>query len=118
MCAGTVVTPASSGGDELMGTRAPWLAFAGRHDEHERSSTLVFRDSPANFSYPSQWFVRSTPFAAVCPAPFFDTEFSFAADAALTLRYDIAVEDGLLDQAACARLAERSAARDLLPAEE
>ena len=112
------MTPDGSGGDELMGTRAPWLAFAGRHDEHGRSSTLVFRDSPANFSYPSQWFVRSTPFAAVCPAPFFDTEFPFAADAALTLRYDIAVADGSLDQAACARLAERAAAQDLLPAEE
>jgi hypothetical protein len=115
---GTVVTPDGIGGDELMSTRAPWLAFAGRHDEHERNSTLVFRDSPANFSYPSQWFVRSTPFAAVCPAPFFDTEFPFTADAALTLRYDIAVADGSLDQAACAQLAERAAARDLLPAEE
>jgi len=115
---GTVVTPDDTGGDELMGTRAPWLAFAGRHDEHERSSTLVFCDSPANFSYQSQWFVRSTPFAAVCPAPFFDTEFLFAPRAALTLRYDIAVTDGWLDQAACARLADRAAARDLLPAEE
>lgn len=115
---GTVVTPDGTGGDGLMGTRAPWLAFAGRHDEHGRSSTLVFRDSPANFSYPSQWFVRSTPFAAVCPAPFFDTEFPFYADAALTLRYDIAVADGSLNPAACARLAERAAVRDLLPAEE
>jgi Methane oxygenase PmoA len=115
---GTVVTPDGAGGDELMGTRAPWLAFAGRHDGHGGSSTLVFRDSPANFSYPSQWFVRSTPFAAVCPAPFFDTEFSFAAGAVLTLRYDIAVADGSLDPAACARLAGLAAARDLLLAEE
>ena len=42
---GTVVTPDGTGGDELMGTHAPWLAFAGQHDEHGRSSTLVFRDS-------------------------------------------------------------------------
>jgi len=115
---GTVLTPGGAGGDELMGTRGPWLAFAGRHDGHGRSSTLVFRDDPANFSYPSQWFVRSTPFAAVCPAPFFDTVHVFAAGAALTLRYDIAVADGSLDPAACARLAERAAAADLLPAEE
>jgi len=115
---GTVLTPDGAGGDELMGTRGPWVAFAGRHDGHGRTSTLVFRDSAANFSYPSQWFVRSTPFAAVCPAPFFDTEHGFAAGAALTLRYDIAVADGSLDPAACARLAERAAARDLLPAEE
>jgi hypothetical protein len=115
---GTVVTPDGTGGDELMGTGGPWLAFTGRHDGHGRTSTLVFRDSPANFSYPSQWFVRSTPFAAVCPAPFFDTEHTFPAGAPLTLRYDIAVADGSLDAAACARLAERAAARDLLPAEE
>jgi hypothetical protein len=115
---GTVLTPDGAGGDELMGARGPWLAFAGRHDGHGRTSTLVFRDSPANFSYPSQWFVRSTPFAAVCPAPFFDTEHTFANGAALTLRYDIAVADGSLDPAACARLAERAAARDYLPAEE
>jgi hypothetical protein len=50
-------------------------------------------------------------FAAVCSAPFFDTEFPHPADAALTLRYDIAVADGSLDQAACARLAERATAR-------
>lgn len=115
---GTAATPDGAGGDELMGTRAPWLAFAGRHDGHGRTSTLVFRDSQENFSYPSQWFVRSTPFAAVCPAPFFDTEFTAGAGAALTLRYDIAIADGELDPAACARLAERAAARDLLPAEE
>jgi Methane oxygenase PmoA len=115
---GTVVTRGGTGGDELMGTRGPWLAFAGRHDGHGRASTLVFRDSPANFSYPSQWFVRATPYACVCPAPFFDKEHTFAAGAALTLRYDIAIADGDLDPAACARLAERAAARDLLPAEE
>jgi hypothetical protein len=111
-------TPDGAGGDELMGTRAPWLAFAGRHDGHGRTSTLVFRDSPANFSYPSQWFVRAAPYACVCPAPFFDAEHRFAAGAALTLRYDIAIADGELDPAACARLADRAAARDLLPAEE
>jgi hypothetical protein len=115
---GTMLTPDDVGGDELMGTRAPWLAFVGRHDGHGGASTLVFRDSPRNFSYPSQWFVRSTPFAAVCPAPFFDTECTVGEGAALTLRYDIAIADGALDPAACARLAERAAARDLLPAEE
>jgi Family of unknown function (DUF6807) len=115
---GTVVTPDGAGGDELMGTRGPWLAFAGRHDGHGRWSTLVFRDSPANFSHPSQWFVRSTPFAAVCPAPFFDVTRTFAAGAALTLRYDIAVADGCLEAAACARLAGHAAAHDLLPAQE
>lgn len=111
---GAVVTPDGAGGDELMGTRGPWLAFTGRHDGHGGASTLVFRDAPGNFSYPSRWFVRSTPFAAVCPAPFFDKEFTFPAGAVLTLRYDIVVADGELDQAACARLAGLAAANDLL----
>jgi Methane oxygenase PmoA len=111
---GEVLTPGGSGGDELMGARAPWLAFAGRHDGNGHGSTLIFRDEPRNFSYPSQWFVRSTPFAAVCPAPFFDTVYPFAAGASLTLRYDIVVVDGLLDTGGCAALAERARAQDLL----
>jgi hypothetical protein len=111
---GTVVTPGGPGGDELMGSRGPWLGFAGRHDGHGGGSTLVFRDAPANFSHPSQWFVRSTPFAAVCPAPFFGATRTLAADDSLTLRYDIVVAAGELGPAECAALAARAAAEDLL----
>ena len=111
-----MVTPGGLGGDELMGTRGPWLAFTGRHDGRGGGATLVFRDAPANFSYPSQWFVRSTPFACVCPAPFFDTEHVFAAGTSLTLRYDVAIADGELAPAACAALAARAGADDLLAA--
>lgn len=111
---GTVVTPGGSGGDELMGSRGPWLGFAGRHDGHGGGSTLVFRDAPANFSHPSQWFVRSTPFAAVCPAPFFGATRTLAADDSITLRYDIVVAAGELGPAECAALAARAAAEDLL----
>jgi Family of unknown function (DUF6807) len=116
---GRVVTPDSAdGGDELMGQRGPWLGFAGRHDGHGRTSTLLFCDSPGNFSYPSQWFVRSTPFACVCPAPFFSAEYPLAAGASLALRYDIVVADGGLERAGCAALARRAAERDLLPTKE
>lgn len=111
---GTVITPGGTGGDELMGTRAPWLAFTGQHDGHGRHSTLVFRDAPDNVRHPTQWFVRSTPFGCVCPAPFFDTEYTFAAGAALTLRYDIAVADGAPGADGCAALAARAAGKDLL----
>jgi hypothetical protein len=111
---GTVVTPDGTGGDELMGTRGPWLAFTGRHDGHGGAATLVFRDAPANFSYPSQWFVRSTPYACLCPAPFFGTAYPFAAGASLTLRYDIAIADGEPGPAGCAALAARAQANDLL----
>jgi Family of unknown function (DUF6807) len=111
---GTVVTPAGTGGDEVMGRRGPWLGFAGRHDGRGGASTLVFRDSQANFSHPSQWFVRSTPFAAVCPAPFFEQTCTLAAGAPLTLRYDIVVADGELGPRDCAVLADRAAASDPL----
>ena len=102
---GRVIVPDGTGGDELMGRRAPWLAFAGQHDGHGRWSTLVFADSPNNFSYPSQWFVRSTPFAAVCPAQFFGATYTLTAGASLTLRYGLAIADGERDAPASARLA-------------
>jgi hypothetical protein len=112
---GTVIVPEGSGVDELMGSRAPWLGFAGRHDGRGGASTLIFRDAPENFSYPSQWFVRSTPFAAVCPAPFFDTVRTLAAGDSLTLRHDVVVADGELGPAECATLAARAADSELIP---
>ncbi|HWG00611.1 MAG TPA: PmoA family protein [Trebonia sp.] len=111
---GRVMTPAGTGGDEMMGSRAPWLGFTGRHDGHGRWSTLVFRDAAANFSHPTQWFVRSTPFACVCPAPFFDAVYVFRAGTSLALRYDIAVADGELGIDECAALAAGAGENDLL----
>jgi hypothetical protein len=111
---GRVVTPEGEGGDEYMGWRGPWLGFAGRHDGNGRSATVVFRDSPGNFSFPSQWFVRSEMFACICPAPFFSAEYGMADGSSLTLRYDVAIADGDRGIEACGRLAERMAADDLL----
>jgi hypothetical protein len=97
---GEVLVPGASGGDELMGVRAPWLAFRGQHDDHGRFSTLVFvaEEEP-------RWFVRSQPFACVCPAPFFDTETPVAPGETLTFRYTVAIADGSPDPAALAALA-------------
>ncbi|MBV1849608.1 PmoA family protein [Catellatospora tritici] len=91
---GTVYTEGKTGGDELMGVRAPWLGFTGRHDGHGRSSTLVFVDAPDNADHPVQWFVRAEPFACVCPAPFFSEEVTMAPDSTLRLRYAVAIADG------------------------
>ncbi|GIG68029.1 PmoA family protein [Phytomonospora endophytica] len=89
---GVVRVPGRTGGDELMGVRAPWAAYTGRHDEQDGSSTMVFVDGSGG--PPVQWFIRANPFAAVCPAPFFDTEVTVAPGETLALRYAVVIADG------------------------
>ena len=101
---GRVLAPGVTGGDELMGLRAPWLGFVGLQDSDPRASTLVFADG--NPGSPTPWFVRTGIYACLCPAPFFDTEVPLAAGDTLTLRYAIVVADGEHDPTAAAKLAE------------
>ncbi|HEY1175050.1 MAG TPA: PmoA family protein, partial [Phytomonospora sp.] len=89
---GAVRVPGRTGGDGLMGVHAPWLAYTGRHDEEDASSTVVFVDGSG--TPPVRWFVRANPFAAVCPAPFFDTEVTVAPGETLSLRYAVVGADG------------------------
>jgi hypothetical protein len=110
---GTVLTTDGPGGGELMGWRGPWLGYTGRHDGHGRASTLLFCDRAENFSFPSQWFVRTGSYACVCPGPFSGQEYPLAAGQTLELGYDVLVADGALDAAACGRLASQAAAADL-----
>lgn len=91
---GEVLLPTGTGGDELMGCRSPWLAYRGRHDGHGRTSTLVFVDGPENPGHPVMWFVRATPFACVCPAPFFATEVPVEPEETLRLTYAVVIADG------------------------
>ena len=100
----------AAGSDELMGRRAPWMALAGRHDEEDRSSTVVFVDAPDNFDHPVQWFVRSTPFACLCPAPFFAKETVVAPSGTVSLRYAVVIATGDRGPAGTAELAELGAA--------
>ena len=103
---GTVYVPGLAGGDELMGVRAPWLAFTGRHDEHGRESTLAFVDAPDNPGHPVEWFVRSGIFACVCPAPFFSAEVPVPAGEAIELRYAVVIADGDPGLSGAGKLAE------------
>lgn len=89
---GVVRVPGRTGGDELMGVRAPWMAYTGRHDEEDGSSTVVFVDGAE--APRAKWFVRANPFAAICPAPFFDTEVTVAPDETLSFRYAVVIADG------------------------
>lgn len=86
--------PGGSGGDELMGIRAEWMALAGKHDGDSRSSTVVFVDAPDNPDHPVQWFVRSNPFACLCPAPFFAERVTIAPQQSMTLRYAVVIATG------------------------
>jgi hypothetical protein len=101
---GTALTEKGPGGDELMGVRARWLAYTGRHDGTGRDSTLVFADHQENFCHPSEWFVRTSVYACLCPAPFFTEEYPLQPSQDLTLAYHVIVADGALDEANCAAL--------------
>ncbi|GAB3438092.1 PmoA family protein [Streptomonospora sediminis] len=103
---GRVYTPDREGGDDMMGLRAPWLAFAGRHDDRGGASTLVFADAPDNPGHPVAWFVRSSTFAAVCPAPFFSEEVEAAPGTPLAYRYAVVIADGDRGRSGSAELAE------------
>ncbi|MFD4643483.1 PmoA family protein [Lentzea sp. NPDC058436] len=89
---GTVMAADGGSGQEMMGEAARWLAFIGRHDEVDRSSTLLFVDHPDNKG--THWFVRSTPFAAVNPSFAFHETVELPAGEDLRLRYRLVIGNG------------------------
>ncbi len=101
---GQILAAGDMEGPDVMGQRAPWLAFIGRHDGVDGApaaaspavtqSTLVFIDQPTNLRYPTKWFVRNDPFAAVSFASTFDEEIVLQPDEAITLHYRILLADG------------------------
>ncbi len=115
---GRVLLPADDGSgvladaEEARGLRAPWLGFVGRHDGAapgpqggSRSSTVLMVDPGTNPGGTPQWFVRSVPFACLCPAPAFSEELPFPPGATLTFEYAVVVADGGSDGARGAALA-------------
>jgi hypothetical protein len=91
---GRILGPDDLEGPEAMGRRAPWLAFTGRHDESDRVSTLVFIDHPDNPRYPTQWFVRSDPYACISCSFMFDEVYPLEPGQGLALRYLLVVGTG------------------------
>ena len=108
---GRVLAPGVAGGDELRGTRAPWMGFTGRHDGSDAASTVVMVDDPANLQHPTQWFARSEEFACLCPAPFFSEEHVVEPGATMRLRYGVVIADGAADPDRAARLAGAAAVK-------
>jgi hypothetical protein len=91
---GELVAPDGAGGDELRGSRHPWMGFAGHHDEVDARSLIVMVDPAA-----PQWFARREEFAALGPAPFFSEETVVAAGGSLALRAAVGVATGGADRA-------------------
>lgn len=93
---------------DMMGETARWLAYIGKHDEVDTTSTMLFVDDN-DTDEPTKWFVRITPYACVCPAPFFDQVTSVADSDTLTLTYRVFVASGSWDRPRI----ERAVAGDL-----
>ncbi|TQL02919.1 PmoA family protein [Cellulomonas sp. SLBN-39] len=107
---GTLLAPGFAGGEEVRGTRAPWMGFTGSHDGSGRQSTVVVVDGATNPSHPPQWFARTEWFAGVNPAPFFSEEVPFDTGATLRFRYALVVAEGPADADGAAALAARGRA--------
>ena len=104
---GLIQSPSATGGDDLRGTRAEWLAFRGRHDETGRRSTVVMVDDATNPHHPPLWFARSEEFACLCPAPFFNEEVPLPSGDTVRFRYAVVVAAGDRGDDGTAELAAR-----------
>jgi hypothetical protein len=98
------------GGDELMGTRSPWIAFTGQHDATCRFSTIAFVEDNTNPGAPNQWFARSSMFACLGSAPFFSEVVPLREGEPLRYRYAVVIADGKVDEESAAALAEAARA--------
>ncbi|NAZ80641.1 hypothetical protein GTR02_02260 [Kineococcus sp. R8] len=102
---GDVVTADRVGGDDQRGRTAEWMAFCGRHDDADATSTVLLLDAADNPRHPPPWFARSEEYPGLCPAPFAVEELPFAAGATLRFRHAVVVADGVSDPARGASLA-------------
>lgn len=91
---GRIAGPGGATGEGLRGTRGPWLAFVGQHDDSCRHSTVLIADDTGNAQHPPEWFARSEPFACFGPAPFFSAEATFASGSTMMNRYAVVIADG------------------------
>lgn len=100
-----------SGGDsedEIMGQRAPWLAFIGQHATGAFSTVLML-DDKRNPRFPNAWFARSeaTPMLAI--SPMFHEVMPHAAGETLELKYSVIFCDGKRTREELQALAANSA---------
>ncbi|RIQ21463.1 DUF6807 domain-containing protein [Jiangella rhizosphaerae] len=83
--------------DELRGRSVadvPWVAYVGRHDDVDRSSTLVFTTAPENKADAAHWFTRTGDFAGVNPSWAFHEPLVVPAGETMHRRYRVIVATG------------------------
>ena len=109
---GQILGPDGRSGPQMMGQRAQWVAFIGHQDGKDLSvrdadhqsgrdvrdnpaaqSTIVFVDAAAS-TEPTQWFVRSEPYAMIGSAPFFDRDVIVPQEESLKIACSVVVADG------------------------
>jgi hypothetical protein len=93
---GQILGPEGRSGPEMMGKRAEWLAFIGCHDGSGNQSTIVFVDADREPRQPTQWFVRTEPYAMMGTAPFFDADVVVPQGESFRLACSVVVACGAL----------------------
>ncbi|MBR8740129.1 PmoA family protein [Nocardiopsis sp. MG754419] len=94
---GPVVSATGRSGADIMGTEADWIAFGGRHDEHDGGATIIAHAGTTSGPVPIRWFVRSEPFPVFSPSPTFAEEMTLPPDRSLELAHRLVFVDRLLD---------------------
>jgi hypothetical protein len=103
---GAVLSSAGRTGNDIMGTRADWIAFSGQHDEIDGGATVLAYAGTTTGSAPITWFVRSEPFPVFSPSPSFDETVALAAGGVLALSHRLVFVDRVCDAEETKALAE------------
>ena len=93
---GQILGPDGRSGPDMMGQRADWLAFIGQHDGSGNQSTVVFVDADRGARGPTQWFVRTEPYAMMGIAPFFDADVVVSSGESFRLACTVVIACGAL----------------------
>ena len=95
---GALLGPGEQGGPEIMGQRAPWIAFQSPFDGEDAAGTVVFADHADNPRHPTKWFARHEDYAVISAAFSFDEALILPPGETLRLRYLFGVIDGAWDR--------------------
>ncbi|MFE3459594.1 PmoA family protein [Nocardiopsis aegyptia] len=90
---GDAVSSAGHRGNDIMGTRADWIAFSGQHDEIDGGATVLAFAGTSTGAVPITWFLRSEPIPVFSPSPSFDRTLTLAPGEVLALRHRLVFVD-------------------------